>query len=225
MGEAIGQTLPIAVGIAISPLPIVAVVLMLAGPRGRVNGPAFVLAWIAGLAAVGVIVIAAMGDEAQAGADGPRGWVSWLELALGVVLLGVAAREWRGRPRGDAPAPLPRWLRALDAAGPGRAAAAGVALSALNPKNLVLAVAGATAIAQAGVPAGQEVGALAVFVVIGAIGVAAPVVLDLLLADRSRRALDAMRDHLARGNATIMAILALVIAAKLIGDAVSGLSA
>ena len=57
MGEVFGQLLPIAVGIAISPLPIVAVVLMLATPRGRVNGPAFVLAWIVGLALVGTIVI------------------------------------------------------------------------------------------------------------------------------------------------------------------------
>ena len=44
VGDAIGQMLPIAVGIAVSPLPIVAVVLMLATPRGRVDGPAFVAA-------------------------------------------------------------------------------------------------------------------------------------------------------------------------------------
>ena len=63
MGEVFGQLLPIAVGIAISPLPIVAVVLMLATPRGRVNGPAFVLAWIVGLAVVGTIVIAGRGRQ------------------------------------------------------------------------------------------------------------------------------------------------------------------
>ena len=48
MGEAIGQVLPTAIGVAISPLPIVAVVLMLVTPAGRVNGPAFVLGWIVG---------------------------------------------------------------------------------------------------------------------------------------------------------------------------------
>jgi hypothetical protein len=41
MGEAIGQVLSFAVGVAISPVPIIAVVLMLATRRGRVNGPAF----------------------------------------------------------------------------------------------------------------------------------------------------------------------------------------
>jgi hypothetical protein len=35
MGQAIGQSLPTAIGITLSPLPIVAVVLMLVTPRGR----------------------------------------------------------------------------------------------------------------------------------------------------------------------------------------------
>jgi len=57
MGDAIGQMLPAAVGIAISPLPIVALVLMLVSRRGRTNGPAFALGWIVGLAIVGAIVL------------------------------------------------------------------------------------------------------------------------------------------------------------------------
>jgi hypothetical protein len=43
MREAIGQMLPAPVGVAISPLPFVAVVLMLMGRRGRANRPAFAL--------------------------------------------------------------------------------------------------------------------------------------------------------------------------------------
>ena len=43
MGEAIGQSLPLAIGVALSPVPIIAVVLMLTTPRARANGPAFLL--------------------------------------------------------------------------------------------------------------------------------------------------------------------------------------
>ena len=43
MGEAIGQTLPLAVGVALSPVPIIASILMLVTPRARANGPAFVV--------------------------------------------------------------------------------------------------------------------------------------------------------------------------------------
>jgi hypothetical protein len=61
MGQAIGQSPPLAVGIALSPLPIVAVVLMLVTERGRVNGPAFILGWWLGPAVVGGIVLSVAG--------------------------------------------------------------------------------------------------------------------------------------------------------------------
>lgn len=224
MGEVVGQILPLAIATAVSPLPIVAVVLMLAGPRGRINGPVFVLAGVVGLAAVGAIVIAAVGDEAEPDAGGTPEWVAWLRLLLGLGLLLVGALQWRGRPRGDGHyAELPKWMRAIDDFSWPKAAGAGVALSAvLNPKNLLLAVAGATVIAQAGLPAGQEAGALAIFIAIATIGPAAPVVLFFALGARSREPLDAMKDWLARNNATIMAVLLLVIGLKLVGDAISG---
>jgi hypothetical protein len=39
LGDAIGDLLPSAVGIALSPIPIVAVILMLGTPRARSTGP------------------------------------------------------------------------------------------------------------------------------------------------------------------------------------------
>jgi len=225
VGDVIGQMLPIAVGIAVSPLPIVAVVLMLATPRGRTDGPAFVAAWIVGLTIIGVIVIAAVGGNAEADSGGTPDWVSGLKLTLGVLLLLVGLHQWRGRPRGDAPAELPKWMRALDTFGPVKALGAGVLLSLLNPKNLLLAIAGASVIAQGGLSVGQEAGALAIFVAIGTIGVATPVVLYFALGDRSGPMLDAMKEWMARNNATIMAVILLIIGVKLIGDAISGFSA
>ena len=56
----------------------------------------------------------------------------------------------------------PRFSGALDNFTPVKAGGAGVALSALNPKNLLLTVAGAAAIAETGIPAGQQAGAYAV---------------------------------------------------------------
>ena len=57
MGSAIGEILPLAVGVAISPIPIIAVVLMLSTPKGKGNGLAFLLGWLIGLGLVGVIVL------------------------------------------------------------------------------------------------------------------------------------------------------------------------
>ncbi len=57
MGQAIGDILPMAVGVAISPVPIIAVVLMLGTPPARANGPAFAVGWLAGLTIVGSIAL------------------------------------------------------------------------------------------------------------------------------------------------------------------------
>jgi threonine/homoserine/homoserine lactone efflux protein len=225
VGDASGQRLPTAVGITISPLPIVAVVLMLATPRGRSNGLAFVAAWIVALAVVMAVVVAAAGDHATDDDETPAGWVSWLKLALGAVLLLMAARRWVGRPRGDGDAPLPKWMGALDTFRPPKAAAAGAVLAAANPKNLLLAVAGAAVIAQAELGAGQAAGAIAIFVAIATLGVGAPVAIAFAMGDRSRGMLDDLRAWLAHHNAAIMTVLLLVIGVKLIGDAISGFAA
>jgi hypothetical protein len=42
MGQAIGQVISFGVGVALSPVPIIAVVLVLATPKGRINGLVFV---------------------------------------------------------------------------------------------------------------------------------------------------------------------------------------
>jgi threonine/homoserine/homoserine lactone efflux protein len=223
MNEAIGQVLSFAVGVAISPLPIVAVVLMLATPRGRINGPTFVAGWIIGLTVLGGIVLAAS-SGAGASEDGePATWVSVLELVLGLLLVLFAVRQWRGRPRGGEPTELPKLLQTIDTFTPGKTFVIAVALAAVNPKNLLLTVGAATAIAQTGIDTVEQVIALEVFVVIATLGVAAPVVIYYALGDRSAKLLGELRTWLATHNAAIMAVLLLVIGAKLLGDGISGL--
>lgn len=222
MGQAIGQALPFAVGITLSPIPIIGVVLMLATPRARVNGLAFLLGWIVGLAAVGTIVLLISGG-ADASEDGaPADWVNWLKILLGLGLLAVAAKQWRSRPRPGEALAMPGWMRSVDHFGPGKAAAMAVALSAINPKNLVLVLGAAAAIAGVGLDAGQDTIAMAVFIVIATLGPAAPVAIYLALGERSQRLLDELRAWMAHNNATIMAVICLLIAAKLIGDGISG---
>jgi threonine/homoserine/homoserine lactone efflux protein len=224
VGQAIGDFLPSAVGVAISPLPIIAVVLMLVTPRGRLNGPVFVGGWALGLGIVGAIVLSIAGGAKASTSSGPATWVDVLFLLLGLLLIAISVRQWRGRPHGGETPPTPKWMGALDGFTPVKAGGAGVLLSALNPKNLLLAVAGAAAIAQTGISTGQQVGAYVIFVAIASIGVAAPVVMYFALGDRSREILDRLKAWLAVHNAVIMAVLMLIIGVKLIGNAISGFS-
>jgi hypothetical protein len=100
MGEAIGQSLPLAIGVALSPVPIIAVVVLLTSFRARSLGPVFVLGWWLGLVVVGAIVLVVVGPSA-AGSSGQRTrWVSWVLIVLGVLLLVGAVRRLRGRSGG-----------------------------------------------------------------------------------------------------------------------------
>jgi threonine/homoserine/homoserine lactone efflux protein len=147
-----------------------------------------------------------------------------LKLVLGLLLLLLAARQWRGRPRGEEEATEPKWMGTVDSFTPAKTVGAGVVLSAANPKNLVLAIGAATAIAETELSVGQEVVAYTLFVLIGTIGVAVPVVISFALGERARPLLEALHVWMARNNAVIMGVLFLLIGAKLVGDAISALS-
>jgi hypothetical protein len=139
---------------------------------------------------------------------------SRLGLLLGIVLLSITLRQWRRRARGGDEVKMPRWMAALDQVSPWQAVGAGMALSALNPKNVLLGIVGAAAIARSGVSADQQAVAYAAFVLIATIGVGAPVLIFLAMGERSRTLLDALRRWMERNNAVIVALLLLVIGVK-----------
>ena len=224
MGQALGDVLPLAVAVAVFPVPIIAVVLVLGSDRGTAKGGAFVLAWVAGLASVGGIVLVLAGAADASDGGEPATWVNVLLLGLGLLLLGAAGKQLQGRPRGGEATPTPGWMRTIDNFTIAKAGGTGFALSAVNPKNLLLTAAAAAEIAEVGLPAGRQVAVLLGFVLVASAGVLAPLVLTLVVGDRSRELLEPLRGWMARHNAVIMAVLFLLIGAKLIGDAVSGFS-
>jgi hypothetical protein len=65
--------------------------------------------------------------------------------------------------------------------------------------------------------------ALIVFAVVATAGTGAPLVIYFALGRRSAQTLSDLKDWMARNNAAIMAAVCLIIAAKLLGDAISGL--
>lgn len=224
MGQAVGSVLPLAVAIAVFPIPIIAIVLLLGSEGGVKKGSAFVAAWLVGLAGIGAVTLLFAGALDASDAGGPATWVGVLLLAVGVLLVILAARQWRGRPRGDADAPMPRWMQRIDDFTPAKAAEVGIALTVLNPKNLMLVAVAALEIADLGLPAGREIGALAVFVLIASAGVLLPLIASVALGAKSRAPLETVREWMVRHNAAIMTVLLLVIGAKLIGDAIAALS-
>ena len=224
MGDAIGQMLASAVGIAISPVPIIAIVLMLATPRGRSNGTAFALAWLLTLGVVSaVVVLAGSGGDAHS-SSGPATWTSWVKLGLGVLFLLLGAKQWMGRRKEGQEAELPGWMKTIDGFTPGKSAGRAAVLAGLNPKNLVLAVGGALSIASSSASVGGKTVAAVLFVLIGSLCTLLPLGVYLLGGDRAAGTLASWKTWMAAHNGAIMTVLLVVLGAKYVGDAISTLA-
>ena len=142
---------------------------------------------------------------------------------LGLLLLFAAWRQLKKRPAPGEDAPMPKWMKSLDRFTPARSVAVGALLSSVNPKNLILNATAAAGIAQAGLSGFQQAIVLVVLVVVGSLGVAAPVAVYFAMGDRSARVLEEWKAWLAANNATVMSVLLLVFGVVLIGKGIGGL--
>ncbi|MGI9823399.1 GAP family protein [Agromyces sp. Marseille-Q5079] len=220
MNGAIGGILPLALGVAISPVPVIAAILMLLSPKARVTSVGFLLGWVIGIV-IAVSVFTALASVLPEGdSDASKPIVGTVQLLLGVLLLVLAVGQWRKRPKkGEEPA-LPKWMQAIDKVSFFGAFGLAFLLSALNPKNLIMAAGAGTEIGSAGLATGEVVLVIAIYVLIAASTVAVPVIAYLIAADRLRGPLDALRVWLGHENAIIMAVLLLVIGVSMLGKGI-----
>ncbi|GAB3802571.1 GAP family protein [Humibacter antri] len=220
MGPFIGTTLPVAIGIAISPVPMIAAILMLLSPRAKSTGVGFLVGWIVGIA-VAVAVFSALSSilpVADPAATHPI--VGVIDIVLGALLLLIGIRQWRSRPKNDEEPKLPAWMKAIDSMTALRGFVLGIVLSAVNPKNLLLAVSAGLAIGSSGIVLWQEIIVIVVFVLIAASSIIIPVGAYLLSSKAMAHPLDALRRWLTDNNATIMAVLMFVIGFVVIGKGI-----
>ncbi len=222
MTDALGQLLASGVGVALSPIPVIAVILMLTTARGRVTGVAFMLGWLVGLsAATGIVLLLANGSDetGSTAADGAH----IATLVVGLLFLALASLQWRRRPKGHEPPELPAWMAGIDGFGAPKCFALGALLSGVNPKNLAMAVSAGVALAETGSTGGATVIGAAIFVIVGSVTVAGPVVGSLIAPARAGRALAEAKTWLADHNSTIMIVLFLVLGATKTGEGLASL--
>ena len=218
MGAVIGDVLPLAIGIAISPIPIIAAILMLFSPRATSTSTGFLLGWILGIV-VATAIFTALAGTLKTGGE-PSAVASWIKIGLGVLLVLVGIRQWRGRGgQHDAP----KWMAAIDDFTFPKALGLGFLLSGVNPKNLIIAAGAGLIIGSSAVGVGGDAAAIALFTVIASSTVAIPVLAHLVAAERMTRPLESLRKWLQDNNASVMATMILVIGAVLVGKGVGGL--
>jgi threonine/homoserine/homoserine lactone efflux protein len=225
MGEVIGDLLPLAVGVAISPIPIIAVILMLLSRQAGKTSTGFLVGWVAGIVVVTVVVLALVGKAGNASDEKPSTVSSVLKIVLGALLLFLALRQWQGRPKPGEVGTMPKWMSAIDSFTFGKALGLGFVLSAINPKNLIMCVGAGTTIGAAHLSGADDVVAVVVYTVIAASTVAVPVAGYLAARQQLAGPLDSLRGWLTQHNAAVMAVLLLVIGVAIIGKGIGGLTA
>jgi hypothetical protein len=216
VGRGISEVLTFAVGVAISPVPIIAVILMLFSARARVNGPVFLGGWILALAVVSGVVYAVSDQSNAATSSSASNTISWGKIVFGVLFLLLAVRQWRSRPAPGVEPAMPKWMSGVDGLTPGKAFGLGVLLAGVNPKNLLLTVAAAGGLAQLGLLTTDIVVSLIVFVVIASVTIAGPVLYYLVGGEKAKTELDELKGWLAAHNAAVMAVLFVVFGVDLI---------
>jgi hypothetical protein len=200
---------PFALATAVSPLPLLALLVVLLTPRAVPNGLAFAMGWAAALLAVGTLTVAVFG--ADAGFDGSSAGVRAFEVVAGAALVALATWQWVRRPRGDARRVDPRWLVLADRCTPPRAFALGGVLVLGNPKNLALTVAAAGVVAGASGASHERFWSLALFAVLGTAGLAVPLLLRITLGQRSAGTLTRWRRWLVlHGTPAACVVVALI---------------
>ncbi|HEX5669834.1 MAG TPA: GAP family protein, partial [Chitinophagaceae bacterium] len=88
------EILPYAIGIAISPVPIITVILSLFSIKAKWNGPAFILGWALGILVVCIPILVFASKPEMDSNDAPSLWASVIRLLLGLFLFVVAIRRW-----------------------------------------------------------------------------------------------------------------------------------
>lgn len=210
------QALIPAVGVAFSPLPILAMLLILGGRRPLLHGTAFWIAWTIGIAAPTVAFVA-VAERADA-TDDELVAFAVAEIAVGAVFLAVAVRLAFGR-RAERSDATPRWLDALDRSGPLRAAALALILSLGNPKNLALMLVAAVALAQEG----QLTLGTAAFVALAVSTVSLLLAGYAAFSRRSASTLARLRGMVARNDRSIALVVGLVVGTFFVVEGIRGL--
>lgn len=210
MEQIIKEILPFAVGIALSPMAIAAIILMLFTQKARSNSLAFLVGWALGISIVGVVVLTLVSvGVSMLGGGSQTMDLGIVKVVFGVLLFVAAIVEWRGRtPKGEEPK-MPKWMAAIDEISTGKAVGLAIFLSTL-PKNLMLNVTAATTIADAGLTISQQILALVLVLIIGNLTIASIVLVYLITGERSGKMLASWKIWMVVNNSTALTVLYIV---------------
>lgn len=201
--------IPLALVVAISPITVIPAVLVLHTPHPRETGLAFLIGWVAGLAALTAAFVAASGLLGGLHKTPPT-WAAWLRIAVGAALIAFGCYRWATRHRHTE---IPGWMRAFTGFTPTRAGLTAVVLAAVRPEVLFMCAAAGLAIGSAGLGPADSWRAAAFFVAVAASTVVIPILGYLAATRRLDPALNRLKDWMEQQHGALFAAVLILIGA------------
>lgn len=224
MIEVLIEIIPYAVGIAISPVPIITVILSLFSTRARWNGPAFLLGWALGILVVCIPVLMFTDSAKVATVADPSKLASVIRVILGSMLFVASIRRWMKRPGSPEEIKVPKWLMMIEVISPFKVLLVGFFFAVLtNPKNFALTVAGSLPIANSLLPVPMKSVLVTAFILVSSLGIATPVSLYFIAGESAKRILNSWKTWLVANNSAVMAIMFLIFGMIIFSEGIRGL--
>jgi hypothetical protein len=227
---AIGLSLPIALGLLFVSMPMAVIVLVMITAGAHRGAASFLLGWVLGISAVVAVTIviadysfAESESESASGSAQSSVWSSVVRIVLGLVLFGLAFKQWRARPRDGSDPTVPKWMKSIDGLTPRKAFGLAFLSAAVNPKNAALAVSGAATIAVATNVVAQQIVAAVIFTIIASVGIASPILVKVFSGKRADDILVSAKAWMTANNAVMMAVILVILGATVLGEGLSGL--
>lgn len=218
-GAVLTALVPLGLVVALSPITVIPAVLVLQAPRRRPSSLAFLAGWLAGLAALTALSVAASGLLGGLHKT-PPAWASWLRVVLGSALIVFGIYRWLTRRRHTE---SPSWMRSFATITPARSGVTGAALAVLRPDVSLICVPAGLAIGTSGLGADGDWMAAGFFVVVAASTVAIPILAYVAAGPRLDDPLARLKDWMDENNAALLAVVLVVIGAMVLQHGIQAL--
>ena len=217
MLQAIGNLLPIALAVAISSVPIMAMILILLSPRRSQSAVPFLIGWVLGIAVV--VTACTLFAQLIPASRSPRRAETAIgiwEIIVGLALIVIGIVAWR-RARKNPSTSMPKWLSAVDSFGPWASFGVAFALN-VRPKGLLLAIAAGLALRAENLSVGESAIVIAIYTIVAGSTVAVPIIMTLAAPERMKPRLLRAQDWITRNDVAIGSLIVVLIGVVIIGS-------
>jgi len=200
--EVLGASIPLALGLAVGPWPIITLIVLLTTPGAVPKSYAYLAGWFLGLMLVGILVLISPGLMDESGE--PSQLMGWIRLCMGAIFLVFSVLLIKDIPKRKEQKTIPKWIEKVDDWGYLHAMGIGFLLSTLNIKNASMTAVGSASIGRHGLDFTGELFALLIFCLIASIGVMIPHIIYLLFRKDAERVFTKMKIWLLQNRVLIL---------------------